>query len=277
LKKVNGAKMLKVSEISEFIYCPAKLYLKHTMGFEVQNNEIITGKVIHEVRRAFEEIIKHNIWNIKKDMETAEIQKIILHGVPEFIDELQVKYIDSYKAHQENLIKFFHELKEDLIIEASLNVLKIKKLMKTTKKHGMEISEMLFPQSLLEFSLESEELNLKGKVDKIEIINGIYYPVEIKTSFPPLKGTWLSDSLQIAAYAALIDYELNKEVLVGFVYYTKICERRPVVINSILHNKLFQVLDSINTMFEKEEIPEFKLNKKKCEKCEYMGICEYYG
>jgi len=265
--------MLKVSEISEFIYCPAKLYLKRTMDFEVQNSAITTGKVIHEVRRGFEEILKHNIWNIKRDMEIAEIQKIILNGIPEFIDDLQLKYMNN--SYQEDLNKFFKELKEDLIIEASLKVLKIKKLMETTKKHGMEISEMLFPQSLLEFSLESEELNLKGKVDKIEIINGIYYPIEVKTGFPPSKGTWLSDSLQIAAYAALIDYELNKEVLVGFVYYTRIFEKRPVVINSILHNKLFQVLDSINTMFEKEEIPEFKIFKNKCKKCEYMGICEY--
>lgn len=266
--------MLKVSEISEFIYCPAKLYLKHTMDLAAQSSEITAGKIIHEVRRGFEEILKHNIWNIKRNMEIAEIQKTIINGIPEFIDDLQLKHMDN--PNQDNLNKFFNELKEDLIIEASLNVLKIKKLMETTKKQGMEISEMLFPQSLLEFSLESEELNLKGKVDKIEIINGVYYPVEVKTGIPPPKGTWLSDSIQIAAYAALIDYELNKEVLVGFVYYTKIYERRPVVINSVLHNKLFQVLDSINTMFEKKEIPEFKLNKKKCEKCEYIEICELY-
>ncbi|HML05107.1 MAG TPA: Dna2/Cas4 domain-containing protein, partial [Methanobacterium sp.] len=75
----------------------------------------------------------------------------------------------------------------------------------------------------------------------------------------------------------LMDYELNKEVLVGFVEYTKIGERRPVVINSILHNKLFDVLDSINRMFEKSELPEFKVFKNKCEKCEYMEICEYCG
>jgi CRISPR-associated exonuclease Cas4 len=61
------------------------------------------------------------------------------------------------------------------------------------------------------------------------------------------------------------------------VDYTKIYERRPVVINSILHNKLFGILDDINIMFEKQEIPEFKLNKNKCEKCEYMKICDYYG
>jgi CRISPR-associated exonuclease Cas4 len=267
--------MLNVSEISEFIYCPAKLYLKFTSDIEIQKNEMITGKVIHEARRGFEEIIKHNTWNVHKDMEIAKIQKIILQGVPEYLDELHIKYREYFKSDQEELIKFFNELKEDLIIEASINVLRIKKLIESTKKQGREISEMLFPQSLLEFSLKSDELNLKGKVDKIEIINGIYYPIEIKTSFPPSKGTWLSDALQIAAYSLLIDYELNKEVLVGFVYYTKIFERRPVVINSILHNKLFKVLDSINMMFEKQEIPEFKIFINKCKKCEYLEICEF--
>ena len=28
-------------------------------------------------------------------------------------------------------------------------------------------------------------------------------------------------------------------------------------------------------MFENQEVPEFKLNKNKCEKCEYMDVCEY--
>ena len=268
--------MLRVSEISEFIYCPVKLYLKYTEGFEDDTNEMVAGKIIHEARRGFDEIVKHNIWNMNKDMGMAEIQKRIIQGIPEFIDELHLKYSDYSKFDEEDLNQFFKELKEDLILEASINVLKIKKLMEDTKRQGMEISEMLFPQSLLEFSLENEELNLKGKIDKIEIINGIYYPVEIKTGFPPSKGVWLSDALQIAAYAALIDYELNKEVLVGFIYYTKIFEKRPVVINSVLYNKLFQVLDSISTMFEKEEIPEFQLNKKKCEKCEYVEICKFY-
>ncbi|MGZ7160105.1 MAG: CRISPR-associated protein Cas4 [Methanobacterium sp.] len=269
--------MLNVSEISEFVYCPVKLYLKYTEDIEVQKSEMIAGKVIHDARRGFEDILKHNTWNVTKDMDIAEIQRVILKGVPEYLDKLQSKYLDYYKVDKENLNKFFKELKEDLIIEASINVLKIKKLLKTTDKQGREISEMLFPQSLSEFTLENQDLNLKGKVDKIEIINGIYYPVEIKSSFPPSKGTWLSDSLQIAAYSLLMSYELNKEVFVGFVYYTKIFERRTVVINSILHNKLIEVLDSINMMFEKDEIPEFKRHKNKCMKCEYLEICGREG
>lgn len=267
--------MLNVSEIAEFIYCPVKLYLKYTEDFKVQKSEMMSGKIIHEARRGFEDILKHNMWDIKRNMEIAEIQRAILQGLPEYLEELHNKYLDYFKSDHVDLNKIFKELKEDLFIEASINVLKIKKLMKTTGKQGKEISEILFPQSLSEFALENQELNLKGKIDKIEIINGIYYPIEIKTSFPPSKGTWLSDSLQIAAYSLLMNYELNKEVLVGFVYYTKIYERRTVVINSVLFNKLFEVLNSINTMFDRGEIPEFEGHKNKCMKCEYQEICGY--
>ncbi|MGB9936659.1 MAG: CRISPR-associated protein Cas4 [Methanobacterium sp.] len=269
--------MLNVSDIPEFIYCPAKLYLTYKEGYKAQNKNMITGKIIHEVRKGFEDAIKHNIWNVNKNMSIGEIQNIILWGVPEFIENVHDKYKNNHDIDEKELNTFFRELEEDLIIEASVHVLRVKKLMETTKKDGMEISNMLFPQALFNFSLKNEELNLKGRIDKIEIINGIYYPVEIKTGCPPTKGTWLSHALQIAAYALLIDYELNKEVLVGFVDYTKIFERRTVVINSILHNKLFGVLDSINKMFESDEIREFKLNKNKCEKCEYIEICSFYG
>ena len=95
---VTGAKMLNVSEILEFMYCPAKLYLKYARDFDVQRSEVITGKAVHEARRGFEEIIKHNIWNIEKDMEIAEIQKSVLQGVPEFVEELQLKYLENSKV-----------------------------------------------------------------------------------------------------------------------------------------------------------------------------------
>jgi CRISPR-associated exonuclease Cas4 len=258
------------------VYCPAKMYLNQVQENGDQTHEMIPGKITHEVRRGFEEIIKRNIWFIKENIEIGDIFDIIFEEVPQFIEKTLKKYSDK-GINSSALEDLCIDLEDDLKLESQFLALKIKKILNTTKKRSNEIAEMFFPQALLEFPLRNEELNLRGKVDKIEIVNGIYYPIEVKTGMPPSKGTWLSDALQIAAYAVLLDYELNKEVLVGFVDYTKICERRPVVINSILHQKLFGVLDDINTMFEKQEIPEFKLNKKKCEKCEYVEICEYYG
>ncbi len=269
--------MIRVSSISEFIYCPAKMYLNHTQKIEVQTQEISRGKFVHEIRRGFEELTKQNIWRIKENIELEDIFGILFDEVHLFIENTAKRYSHKYGMDYSTLKELCEDLEDDLKLESQFMALKIKKILNMTKKRSNELAEMFFPQSLLEFSLQNEELNLSGKVDKIEIINGIYYPIETKTGIPPGNGVWLSDALQIAAYAVLIDYELNKEVLVGFINYTKIGERRPVVVNSILYNKLFGVLDSMNMMLEKHEIPEFRLNKNKCEKCEYMGICEYYG
>jgi len=265
--------MIGVSSISEFLYCPVKLYLKHSHGDMVQTQEMLTGKMIQEALRGFEEITKRNIWQIKQKLELDELFDALFYEVPEFIEDKLDKYGKNMDPHLfEDLID---EIMDDFRLQSHLMAFKIKKIQKITGKKGNEISEMLFPQSLLEFPFQNKELNLRGVINKIEIINGIYYPVEIKTGIPPSNGVWYSDELQIAAYAMLMDYELNKEVLVGFVEYTKIGERRPVVINSYLQGKLLKVLDNINIMFEREEIPEFKIYKNKCQKCEYMEICDY--
>lgn len=269
--------MISVSSISEYVYCPAKMYLKYTQDNWAQTQEMTAGKISQEIRRGYEEITKRNMWNIKENVEIEDVFDILFDEVPQFIENISNKYSKMDIIEPEILKDLGTTLNEDLKLESQFMALKIKNILNNTKKRGMEIAEMFYPQALLEFGLKNEEMNLSGKVGKIEIINGIYYPIETKTSIPPGSGVWLADALQIAAYAVLIDYELNKEVLVGFVNYTKIGERRPVVINSILHNKLFQVLDSINLMFEKQEMPEFKIFKNKCEKCEYMEICEYYG
>lgn len=269
--------MIRVSSIHEFVYCPAKMYLNHLKGSNAQNSKVVCGKLVHEIRRGYEEITRQNMWRIKENINLEDIFSTIFDEIPQFIAKISKKYEDKYNLDHSILKSVCNDLKDDMKLESQFLSLKVKRILNATSRRGGEIAEMFFPQYLMEFSLQSKELNLKGKIDKIEVINGIYYPVEVKNGIPPSKGVWLADALQIAAYAALMDYELNKEVLVGFVDYIKICERRPVVVNSVLYQKLFGVLDDIITMFEKEEIPEFKLNKNKCEKCEYVDICEYYG
>ncbi|MGB9978885.1 CRISPR-associated protein Cas4 [Methanobacterium sp.] len=269
--------MIRVSSITEFVYCPAKMFLNQIQGNNIQTSKMIHGKLVHEIRRGYEEITKQNIWRIKENIELEDIFSTIFEEVPQFVEKVSKKYSAKYEINSSTLNGMCKDLEDDLKLESQFLSLKIKKILNTSSKRSGEIAEMFFPQSLLEFSLKNEELNLRGKIDKIEVINNIYYPVEVKTGMPPSKGVWLADALQIAAYAVLMGYELNKEVLVGFVDYIRICERRPVVVDSILHQKLFGILDDITTMFEKQEIPEFKLNKNKCEKCEYMDICEFYG
>lgn len=109
--------------------------------------------------------------------------------------------------------------------------------------------------------------------DKIEIINGKYYPISIKSSNPPLKGTWDGDSIELVASAMLIEKEFDTEVFVGFIDYLKIVDRRPVVMDSNLRKGLFKILSEINDIKNEKIVPEVNTTGLKCKNCEYNDIC----
>ncbi len=85
--------MISVSSISEFMYCPMKLYLRHYNGENIQTNEMIAGKIMREVRRGFEEITKRNIWQIKEELELENLFDALFYEVPQFIEDT----VDNYK------------------------------------------------------------------------------------------------------------------------------------------------------------------------------------
>lgn len=273
--KHGGDRIITVSNISEYIYCPLKLYLKHNHEKDVQKHDIIAGKFVHEIRRDFEELLKRNIWSVKEDMEFSKIFALLYEAVPEIIEKKSQRYEDMESIDLNDIENLCEDIKYDLKLDSYSLAAQIKKILIKTGKTGGEISEVLFPPSLVEFSIDNQELNLSGKVDRIEIIDGIYYPVEMKTGKPPASGVWESDALQITAYALLIEQEFNRDVLVGFVDYLQINQRRPVVVNSNLREKLLDVLEEVYSMFYEGNIPEIKQNVKKCKICEYADLCEY--
>jgi len=255
--------MITVSNISEYIYCPLKLYLKHNHGEDIQTQDMMAGKLVHEIRRDFEELLKRNIWSVKEDMEVSKIFALLYKDVPEIIEKKSQIYGHMESMDLNGIKNLCEAIKDDLKLDSYSLAAQIKKILIKTGKTGGEISEMLFPQSLVEYSIENQDFNLSGKVDRIEIIEGIYYPVEMKTGKPPVRGVWESDALQITAYALLIEQEFNRDVLVGFVDYLQINQRRPVVVNSNLREKLLDVLEQIYSMFYEGNIPKIKQNVKK--------------
>jgi CRISPR-associated exonuclease Cas4 len=274
--------MINVSWIVDYNYCPLKIYLKHIIGEEGENYFMTLGKIRHEVRRSFEEITKRNIWSLNENMDLKEIKEALFEDVPQIVKEILNKYPDVECSdpdlpsnEKETLNQVYEDLMEDLELDNCFITYKVKKILQWSGKPHLEILDMLFPASLLEFNLQNQELNLKGKVDKIEMMEGYYYPVEVKNGKPPVKGVWKSHALQIAAYALLIEEEFKKEVPVGFVDYLQIGDRRTVILNNKLMEELFTILTEINSVIEDGYTPEIVQNPKKCRACDYSDFCEY--
>ncbi|MDI6644700.1 MAG: CRISPR-associated protein Cas4 [Methanobacteriaceae archaeon] len=268
-------KIIPVSSISEYVYCPMKLYLRYNVEETPRNPQMTSGKLYHQVRQEFQEMVKRDLWSITADMELKKVFNKIFNNLPPILEKNLLNHPDLEFLEKKDIEEIFKKIINQIRAESWIIAVKIKNIMDETEKDVPKIIEMLFPPAILEYKMEDREMGIGGIVDRIEVFDGVYYPVEIKSNRPPLKGVWESDELQIAAYGFLIEKEFNTEVLVGFIDYLKINERRPVVLNSKLRKKLLDTIEAIYDMFE-GDIPEIDLNIKKCKFCEYSDYCEHF-
>jgi len=263
--------MITVSLIREYLYCPLMVYIEYDNP-ETYTNSIISYKLSREAFRGFEEIVKRNIWTLKGRMQFKEILEEIFRDIPEYLESIYTKFEDE--INNDDIIIKYQNLKEDLKLNSWLIAIKIQKILNNGIT-GSDAVDMLFPPCLNEFIIIDKEDGLLGKIDKIEIIDGVYYPIKFKTTLPPLKGVWDSDALQLTAYAILMEYEFNKEVPVGFINYIKLGFKKPLLINTNLREKFLNVYNELSDILYNGYVPEVVKNPKKCRACNYSQICEY--
>ena len=219
--------------------------------------------------------MQRNMRHVKKDMTVDDIKEKLSRQVDNYIEtNFTMLEEDEELAGENEKIK---ELKEEFIEEIYLTLqilsIKVKQAMNSYKKDGNEISEIFFPNCMYNYLIRDMSLDLAGIIDKIEVVKGNYFPICLKSNNPPMKGVWDGDLIEIAACALLIEGEFDTKVLVGFIDYMKINERRAVAIDMDLRKTFFRVLNEINKI-EKGEIPKVKTHLKKCENCEYRELCE---
>lgn len=108
-------------------------------------------------------------------MEVSKIFVLLYKDIPEIIEKKFQRYGHLESMNLIDIEDLLEDIKDDLKLDSYSLAALIKKILIKTGKTGGEISEMLFPQSLVEFSIDNQELNLRGKVDRIEIFPNIFY------------------------------------------------------------------------------------------------------
>jgi CRISPR-associated exonuclease Cas4 len=262
--------MITVSLMKDYMYCPMKVYIG-TDYTGIESNSILEGRILREAVIGFEEIIKRNLVRLKGELTINAILEELLKDVPDYVLSIIQRYENDKNDEMSIIIE---DLKEDLKFNSLLIAIKTQKML-DIGINGFEIVDILFPQSFIEFKIENRELGLAAKIDKIEIVDGVYYPIKILTNIPPTKGVWQSDAIQIAAYSFLMEEEFNKKVPVGFVNYMKTGTKKTVLINSMLKEKFEHVFNEIYSMIYEGKEPYFSKNINKCRACEFSEICDY--
>ena len=261
--------MINISSIRLHMYCPMKLYLQ-THVDNNENNDIQLNLELKKIKIDTQDLIQKNMRKLKKEMNIKEIEDILSENIGNYLESTFTS-IESMNLGLET--EQIIEINNETYFNIKLQALKAKQAMELLGKNGFAIVDMFFPNCMYSYLLKDNEMEVMGLCDKIEIVDGKYYPVSIKHSNPPLKGVWDQDAIDVAANAILLEEEFDTEVFVGFVDYTKINERRPVVIDVNIRKALFDIINEVKDIEYNKKVPSIKINEKKCGNCEYKNIC----
>ncbi len=261
--------MMNISSIKTHMYCPMNLYIQNHVDTG-ENKDYQLAVEIKKLKIDILDLIQKNMRKIKKDMSLTEIENYLSEAIDSYIESSisAIKTMDFDITPEQ-----INEIIDSTYFNIKITALKIKQAMTILNKNAFEIIDMFFPNCMYSYLLKDPSLGLIGMCDKIEIIDGRYYPVIIKNSNPPIKGVWDQDAIELVSYAILIEEEFDTEVFVGFVNYEKIGEKRPVVMDVNLRKGLFEVIREVKEITENKKLPNVRKNIKKCTNCKYQDIC----
>lgn len=261
--------MINISSIKTHMYCPMKLYIQNHVE-TTENYDYQLAVEIKKLKIDISDLIQKNMRKIKKDMGLVQIEQILSQNIDSYIKSTADAIISMDLGLNNEQI---NQIIDDAYFNIKITALKIKQSMTILDKNAFAIMDMFFPNCMYSYLLKDSQLELIGMCDKIEIIDGKYYPISLKSSNPPIKGVWDQDAIELVAYAILLEEEFDTDVFVGFVDYEKIGDRRPVVMDVNLRKGLFEVINEVKDIIDNKKLPTVRTNPKKCGNCEYKNIC----
>ncbi len=266
--------MISLSSIKTYMYCPRKLYIEENILNEESKNLPFYNE-LKRLRMDLNELIYKNMRKLKLKMNIKEIEVILSQEIPEHIENgFDNLIIEDYEISDEEIEQYYEDIIDQTYFNIKILSIKAKKSMELLNQDGITISDMFFPSCLYNHFMKDSQLEITGIADKIEVIDGMYYPIIYKNTTPPLTGVWDSDAIEIATLALLTEQEFDTEIFVGFVEYQKIGERRTVILDVNLRKALFEIINEISELRISKKMPKVKINKNKCKNCENSEICE---
>jgi len=257
---------IPVSYLGRYEFCPMTIYLSDVLKLESKPTpEQIKGVIGHTIRK---EISLRQARLLGRIQRPEEIEFYILGEIENILNDIPHIYRDKLGdiEYEKYLSNVSHEIQNEIKIMSE-------KLEAMVTEIGITDALKRLTPWRVEYSIRSDKLRLSGRIDKV-MKDETYIPVEIKTGNAS-DGVWEGDRLQICAYAMLLEdkFGLRKAIPFGFVEYTRIQERRPVMMTEQLRRRVINTRDEIIEILN-GRIPEIPHdNEKKCESCSYRDRC----
>lgn len=227
------------------------------------NRAMIFGMLRHDVFDIFNKNEEDLVSSINAKISDSEIKRVY----DELIDNIAKEHFmlnqDMAEKFEISSQEFFKSVKESANPEIKLRVDAVAKTL-AQGFLGEELWKNLSPKFLSEFKLESPELGLRGRVDRIKIDSEIM-PYEIKTR----NQIYESDKIQLAGYALLLEKEFSKKIEKGAIEVLGKTEE--VLLDEHLKNKVLEIAEKIRNIDENAQMPS---SFSKCQSCQFNQECQ---
>ncbi len=261
--------LLDVTDLCTYVFCKRKLWLKLVKQIkEPVNEHMVKGEIKHKIMEAFSKTEHKVVSAITCDYSIANIIEAYKQHFISTASKLFERYSEKISAFKLDKREMLSEFLAYAMREIKLRLQPISSLL----LQGIEKQKlwlMLKPKYISEIKISSDELKLKGRIDRVKIDANRYYPYEMKSrAFNDV--VYDSELVQVTAYALLLEAKYKQEVDTGFIEYSN--KTKQITITNTLKQKVLQLRDEIFDLQYKDNMPLPSILKK-CQRCNFRHIC----
>jgi len=263
---------ISVTMLSTYLFCERKLYLQKVLGLkEPIKGVMVDGKIRHEIFEKINELDKEIVLGIDKKLNLEDIQvKFRKTYYEEFFNVLG-KHKEEMFEFNIDPVKVFSETWPIFLYFAEKRAIEVFNLMDKENVYSEELWSKLYPKYLTELWVESDELKLKGIIDRVELFEDYAKIVELKTGKAPSNGLWPGHRVQLGAYLMLLSEKYKSEE--GIVDYFNYNKKFNLSIDEDLRKEILKLRDNVFGLIESKKLPEKCGNINKCNVCGLKEQC----
>ena len=162
--------MISVTTITSYLYCPRKLYLERIEGYvEIPKDILVKGAVKH---RVFDELTSTEeliVSGVSKDFDWNKTLKHYEEHFSKILRRSVLKSARQIKMAKLNPMTVFNEFSPFFNKEAETRAKYVFDFMNKNKVYGQELWDSLIPKIKSEYKVSSVELDLSGKIDRVDL------------------------------------------------------------------------------------------------------------
>jgi len=265
---------ISVSMLSAYLFCSRKLFLQQVLALkEPPKESTILGSLRHEIYDFINRSEEKIVTTIKEKIQYNELITTYKSFYSKALREKIIKNKSRIKEVNLDIVDVFKKTWPLILDEAEIRAKNIFDFIQKYNVYGHDLWEKLTPKIISEIWVDSDKLQLKGIIDKVEIYENGYVPIELKTGKMPKEGVWPGHKVQIAAYSMLIEEKFKTEVKEGFVNYLDAKQTRHIAINPFMRQEILDLVKEVQEMLKSHDLPNYCKNKNKCVNCGLRETC----